>query len=133
MVEVAESLLTEDFIVRVYEFLAVAKVKGLLGEPMLAEGQIDGYLQCLEDLFGRSSEEQVEKNADEGRTILGVLDRMIGYMSAAIDPFIKVNNGVPARINDLDTWLRLTEVVEDNVRSYAIDNFDDCVQGIRSL
>lgn len=131
MIEIAESLLTEEFIVRIYEYLTVTRTKEKMSNASgLAEGQFDGYLACLEDLFGIASDEEADKAADEEKSITHVVDRIMASMSREMDPYIKKARKGQLEFSD---WMEVSKLVKEMVREYAINNWNDCVDGIKSM
>lgn len=133
MIEIAESFLTEEYIVRIYEYLTLSRIKEITGwNANMCEGQRDGYLCCLEDLFGVTDDETMERAAIEQKSIVHVVDRIVKYMQSEIQPFVQRS------VNDISNYTaneikELVKIVKDKTREYAINNFNDCLDGIRNL
>ena len=131
MIEIAASLLTDEFVVRIYEYLTITRVKELLGWGTdMAAGQRDGYLCCLEDLFGLAPDDELDQAMDSNKTIFDVIEQIIRILTPSLDEYIRKSRG--DRLN-VDDWLEVVDMTRTQVRDYAIHHFAELGHGIRSM
>lgn len=130
MAELNENLITRDFVVRIYEYLTLCKVRELTGwNSEMADGQADGYLQCLCHFFGTSSEEEAEIAANNGQSIFDVVDRILLSFRKDLDPYLQKYH----KDNSWENWDKAYEIAERKIRDYVVNNFDECYRGIKLI
>lgn len=130
MIEVGMSFMTEEFVVCAYTYLVRCKVKMTLGGSSdMADGQINGYLCCLEDMFGQATPEDAERATDEKKSIFHVIDRIVAFAK----PAIMAAFPTPNQNLTIECWIKIQSIIKQYTRDYVIDNFRDCMDGLQSI
>ena len=77
-VYILEPSLTDDFIITVFSNLVRWETKKLIGLDLdQQEGCQTGYIECLGDLFGEASDDEINAAFDSGETWLHVVNAIM--------------------------------------------------------
>lgn len=128
-VYILEPSLTDDFIVSIFTNLVLWETKKLIGFDMeRQEGCQTGYVECLADLFGESSDANITLAFDKGETWLQVVNTIMGEdeLSKLIEE--KSDGGL-----ENDDFNEIEQVVTRVVEEYVVNNMDTARKAIRNI
>jgi hypothetical protein len=133
-VYILEPSLTDDFIVTIFSSLVKWETKKLVGLDMeQQDGCQTGYVECLADLFGEASDDEINAAFDNGETWLQVV-------SAIVDE-TKLSDLIDAQRKRLQSSegldLRDFEIIEETcctiVNEYLSTHMDIARKAIRNI
>lgn len=122
-----EPALTDEIIVGIFEYLCACEIRKLLKIlPNNQEGQQDGYVMCLTDLFGSVDEDIAESMYQRGKTYIHVIDRIMDTMKNHVNKW----KNEPMSV---DSFTRIKEVSDNAVREYFVHNSKEMIEAIKFL
>ena len=111
--------ITTGFVLDLYEFWTLCEVKKTIGwYKDHAEGQQDGYLFCLNHMFGTLSEAEYERALNDGKTIIHVAEKIIVNLQNEINDF-----NYKDKLEYMEKWMQLREKVRTLVEQYVTDHY----------
>ena len=100
-VYILEPVMTGEMVVKVFEHMVICEMKKIVGYmPQMQDGQQDGYLRCLIDLFGPEGfEKSLEIAFEKGKPYLSIVDDIVethlqGCLQTIIEESNKENRAV---------------------------------------
>lgn len=109
-VYILEPLMTEDMVIRIFEHMVICEMRKILGYlPQMQDGQQDGYLKCLIDLFGSQGfEKTLEIAYDKGKPYLSIVDDIVDtHLQECLEFIIDESNAEQRDVGSLEDLRRI--------------------------
>lgn len=128
-IEIAENLITPEMVVDIYKFMAAFELKRKLSfqDENFAEGQADGFLQCLALLIGEEEDEEKREQAyNDGKTIGHVTDQIVQSViqKAQLTPSDE-------ETDDLEKWEKIRDLSDETVVEFVKRHYSLCFESIK--
>ena len=129
-VVIVEAGMTDELVVKAFTRLCDAEVKRKVGfHTDTQEGLQNGYIFCLNDVFGQVDEQTNARNYEAGKSYLHVIEQIMSEES-----LIRLIGDLFAKgAVEIEDILTIHRIVKRTVREFFVDHHQDMRAAIKFL